>query len=70
MPRCSALAVRREEERHKYKRPRYATADIVCNEADGEGENEGVGLSVPKECTYLCSELLEERSKLTTFINS
>lgn len=33
------------EESYKYKLSCYAIADIVYNEADDEGENEGVGLS-------------------------
>lgn len=57
------------EESYKYKLSCYAIADIVYNEDDDEGENEGVGLSALNECTYCCSELLEEKSTLTAFIN-
>lgn len=57
------------EERYKYKLSCYVIIDIVYNEVYGGGENEGVGLPVPNECTYHCSELLKESSKLATFIN-
>lgn len=60
---------RKGEERYKYKLSCYVITDIVHNEVYGEGENEGVGLPVPNECTYRCSGLLKESSKLATFIN-
>lgn len=48
------------EEKYECKLSHEAITDIVYNDAAGEGENKGVGLSVLDEC--FCSGLSEEKT--------